>query len=264
MINQIKRIIKYKDYIIGTVKRDFKIKYKSTTLGPFWLIAQPLSMLFVYTIIFSNVMKVKLAGEVGVYDYSIYLCSGLLTWGVFTEIIQRMKNMYMDNANIIKKSNFPKITLPIIITLSATINFIIIFTIFLIVMIFLDKFSLRMLFYFTPVFFLQLFFTVSIGMLVSMLNVFYRDIGQTVDIIIQFLFWATPIVYVTSIMPLEIQEIIMLNPMSRIIESYHDIFVYKSVPDWYSLTPVMIISFMFSIFSFLISRRVGNDIVDEI
>lgn len=264
MINAFKATIIYKDFILGSIQRDFKIKYKSTSLGSLWLIIQPLSMVLVYTLIFSNVMKMKLSGNTGEYDYSIYLCSGLLTWGAFTEIVVRMKSMFRDNANIIKKTNFPKITLPIIITISSIINFTIIFSLFLTLLIYLDRFSFSMLLYFAPVFTLQIIFSISVGLIVSILNVFYRDVGQIVDILLQFLFWATPIVYVVSIMPETIKVAIMHNPMSKFIEAYHDIFVYGNIPNWSSLVSVAILSIALFILATIILNKAKNDIVDEL
>ncbi len=104
-------------------------------LGATWLTLQPLSMILVYTLIFSQIMKKRLPGTGGTYSYSVYLCVGIITWGLFSEILSRSQNIFIERAGLLKKLIFPRICLPIILALSAIINFTIIFSIFIIFLI---------------------------------------------------------------------------------------------------------------------------------
>ncbi|MBS4162552.1 ABC transporter permease, partial [Klebsiella pneumoniae] len=132
----------------------------------------------------------------GSFAYSIYLCSGVLTWGLFTEMLDKGQSVFINNANLIKKLSFPKICLPIIVTLSAVLNFAIIFSLFLIFIIVTGNFPGWLFLSVIPVLLLQILFAGGLGMILGVMNVFFRDVGQLVGVALQFWFWFTPIVYV--------------------------------------------------------------------
>src|SRR5690554_2325146 len=102
----------YRGFIFGTVKREFQAKYLNSLLGVAWTVIQPLAMIIVYTLIFSQIMQAKLPGVDNTFGYSIYLCSGILTWGLFAEISGRGQNLFLENANLLKKLSFPWFCLP--------------------------------------------------------------------------------------------------------------------------------------------------------
>ena len=97
----------YRGFILGSVKREFQLKYRNSLLGAAWTVLNPLAMILVYTVIFSQVMHNRLPGNPNQYSFSIYLCSGLLTWSFFSEIVGRSQTVFLEHANLIKKINFP-------------------------------------------------------------------------------------------------------------------------------------------------------------
>ena len=151
-------IYRYRGFIWSSVKRDFQARYQTSMLGALWLVLQPLSMILVYTLVFSEVMKARMPDNTGPFAYSIYLCSGVLTWGLFTEMLDKGQSVFINNANLIKKLSFPKICLPIIVTLSAILNFAIIFSLFLIFIIVTGNFPGWLFFSVIPVLLLQVLF----------------------------------------------------------------------------------------------------------
>jgi lipopolysaccharide transport system permease protein len=130
-MNMLKALWSYRGFIRGSVQREFQSKYRNSLLGGAWNIINPLAMIVVYTVIFAQVMRAKLPGVDGTFAYSIYLCAGVLTWGLFAEMVGRSQNMFLDNANLLKKISFPRITLPIIVVANAGLNFAIVFGLFL-------------------------------------------------------------------------------------------------------------------------------------
>lgn len=118
-------------FIVESVKREFFSRYTHSLLGATWAVLNPLSMIIVYMLVFSQVMRAKLPGIESGFAYSIYLCAGILPWGLFTEISTRCVNTFIENGNLLKKVAFPKICLPAIVTGSALINFSIISGLFL-------------------------------------------------------------------------------------------------------------------------------------
>ncbi len=131
-MNIFKSIWAYRGFIIGTIRRDFQAKYQNSLFGVFWSVLTPLALIVVYTVVFSQVMKTKLPGIESSISYSIYLCAGIITWGLFSEIIQRMQVCFLENANLLKKLMFPRMCLPIIVLGNALVNFSIIFGILII------------------------------------------------------------------------------------------------------------------------------------
>ncbi len=199
MNNMISALWAYRGFILGSVGREFQSKYRNSLLGAAWPILNPLAMVTVYTIIFSSVMQAKLPGIDGSFAYSIYLCSGLLTWGLFAEITGRGQNVFLENANLLKKLNFPRLCLPLIVVFNATLNFGIVFGLFLLFLLLTGHLPGWPLLGIIPVLILQIAFSIGLGITLGVLNVFFRDVGQFFGIILQFWFWFTPIVYPITI-----------------------------------------------------------------
>src|SRR5471032_200711 len=135
-LSMLRAVWRYRGFIAGSVQREFQGKYRNSLLGAAWTVLNPLAMIVVYTVIFSQVMGSRLPGTGSPFAYSIYLCAGVLTWGLFAEITGRSQSVFLEHANLIKKLQFPRICLPIIVVLNALVNFAIIFglfTVFLVV-----------------------------------------------------------------------------------------------------------------------------------
>lgn len=254
----------YRGFIFGTVKREFQIKYQNSLLGAAWNIINPLAMIIVYTIIFSQLMRTKLPEVDSSFAYSIYLCSGILTWGLFSEIVRRSQNVFLDNANLLKKINFPRICLPITVLCNALLNFAIIFGLFFSFLIVAGLFPGVPFLALFPVLFVLIVFAMGLGVTLGVLNVFFRDVGQLFGIILQFWFWLTPIVYPLDILPTQLQELLVLNPMVGVIHSFQTILVYGAWPQWSSLLPAFIIGLVLVIFGMRLFRDHAGEIVDEI
>lgn len=191
----------YRGFIFGSVKREFQTRYRNSLFGALWTVLNPLSMIVVYTVIFSQIMRARLPGVEDGLAYSVYLCAGLLTWGLFAEITTRSQSMFLENANLLKKISFPRICLPVITLLNAGVNFAIILGLFFGFLLISGRLPGMALLALIPLLMLQVLFAAGLGMLLGVLNVFFRDVGQMFGICLQFWFWLTPIVYPLSILP---------------------------------------------------------------
>lgn len=118
-VGMLRSMWSYRGFISGSVKREFQSRYRNSLLGAAWTVLNPLAMIVVYTVIFSQVMRARLPGVDSGFAYSIYLCAGVLTWGLFAEIVSRAQNVFLKNANLIKKISFPRICLPVPIRTSS-------------------------------------------------------------------------------------------------------------------------------------------------
>ncbi len=260
----LKEIWNYRGFIKGSVKRDFQLKYQRSMLGAAWNIINPLSMIFVYTLIFSKLMKAKLPGVEGTYSYSIFLCTGILTWGLFSEITTRCQNVFIDNANLLKKLAFPRITLPIIVVLSASINFVIGFGLFLCFILISGNFPGLLSLTTIIVLMIQIMFSVGLGMILGVLNVFFRDVGQLYGVILQFWFWFTPIVYSPTILPKKLQSLLWLNPLAPIINAYQRIYTEGLQPEWQNLIIPTLLGAGFCVIGLQLYKHFSGDMVDEL
>ena len=113
---------RYRFFMISSIKSDLRSKFVGSSLGGLWMILNPLSQVLIFTFVLSAVLSAKLPGINNQYAYAIYLMAGTLGWSLFSEIVNRCLTLFIDNANILKKLVFPKITLPLIVTGSALVN----------------------------------------------------------------------------------------------------------------------------------------------
>lgn len=254
----------YRGFIVGNVKREFQSKYTNSLLGATWTLINPLAMIIVYTVIFSQIMRSKLPGIDGAFSYSIYLCAGVLTWGLFAEIVNRAQNTFLENANLIKKLNFPRLCLPVILVANAMVNFFIIFTLFSIFLLMSGNFPGLVYVAIFPLLAILALFAIGLGITLGVLNVFFRDVGQFFGIVIQFWFWLTPIVYPLSILPESVQKMMRYNPMAGLINAFQNIFVGQLWPAWESLVPVTIVAVILCMFSLHLFRKHAGEMVDEL
>nr|WP_202962240.1 ABC transporter permease [Serratia sp. PL7] len=260
----LKLIWEYRGFILGNVKREFQSKYRNSLLGVTWSVLNPLSMIVVYTVIFSQVMRAKLPGVDSQYAYSIYICAGILTWGLFADIIVRSQNVFLDNANLIKKLNFPKICLPITVIGSALVNFSIIFSLFTVFLIISNDFPGLPYFALIPVLTIMMILAVGLGIIVGVLNVFFRDVGQFFGIVLQFWFWLTPIIYPATILPERLHPLMKYNPMASVVEACQKILVNGIFPNWTGLLYPLILGVILCIIGLSLFRKHIGEMVDEL
>lgn len=254
----------YRGFIWSSVQREFNGKYRESLFGAFWSVANPLTMIIIYTVIFGQLMRPTLPGYEMPFAFSIYLCAGVITWGLFAEMLARLNNVFLEHGNLIKKSNFPRICLPAIVTLSALINFGIVFSLYLIFLAIIGHWPGWALLALVPLLALQLLFTLGLGVFLGTLNVFFRDVGQITGVVLQFWFWLTPIVYTLPSLPEGVRSAMQYNPMQPLMAAYQTIFLAREMPDFTSLAPLAVLTVFFLLLgAHFFLARVG-ELVDEL
>lgn len=264
MWNLLKPLWAYRGFIFGSVKREFQSKYRNSMLGAAWTVLNPLAMIFVYTVIFSQIMRAKLPGINTTFAYSIYLCAGVLTWGLFAEIVSRAQNTFIEHANLLKKLSFPRICLPVIVVATALLNFSIVFSLFSIFLLISGTFPGIVYLALLPVLAILVAFAIGLGISLGVLNVFFRDVGQLFGLVIQFWFWGTPIVYPITILPESVRFLMGFNPMASLIIAFQDILVTGRWPAWQSLVPATILAIAMCAFGMHLFRKHAGELVDEL
>jgi len=264
MASLVRALWAYRGFIAGSVKREFQSRYQNSVLGAVWTVLQPLALIVVYTVVFTTVMRARLPGVANTFAYSIYLCAGVLTWELFAEITRRGQTVFIENANLLKKLSFPRISLPVTVIAGSLVNFGIVFSLFTIFLVLSGNFPGVVYVAFVPVIAVLVLFAIGLGIALGILNVFFRDVGQFFTIALQFWFWLTPVVYPPGILPARVQEWVRFNPMTPIIRAMQQIFVYAQWPDWSSLVPVLAVSLLLCAWGWRLFRRHSGELVDEL
>lgn len=263
-MDMIRALWAYRGFIIGSVKREFQAKYRNSLLGAAWNIINPLSMIVVYTLIFSQLMKARLPGVESEYAFSIYLCTGILIWGLFAEITTRATGMFLEHANLLKKLSFPRLCLPVTVVSNAVLNFGIVFGLFTLFLLLSGNFPGWAFVALIPLLLLLVLFAIGIGITLGVLNVFFRDVGQFFGIFLSFWFWFTPIVYPISILPDPVKYLMNFNPMARLMAAFQGVLMTGQWPNWTSLWPVVVLAVLLCVFGLRLFRQRSGEMVDEL
>lgn len=264
MIALLRAVWGFRGFVFESIKRDFQSKYQNSLIGSIWAIINPLATIVIYTVIFSEVMKAKLPNVSGEYAYSVYLCAGILTWGFFSEVVNRAQNMFIENANLLKKLSFPRFCLPVIVLSSALVNFLIIFSLFTVFLLVGNVFPGVVFVSILPLMLLLSFFAIGLGITLGILNVFFRDVGQLTGIILTFWFWLTPIVYPATLLSEKLNYLLTYNPIAPLILAFQTVLVNASWPEWSSLTAVFFITVTLNLVGLILFRKHSGDMVDEL
>lgn len=264
LLTMIKPLWAYRGFILGSVKREFQTKYRNTMFGAVWNVLQPLAMIIVYTVIFSEIMQAKLPGVDSTFGFGIYLCAGILTWGLFAEITTRAQAMFLDNSNLLKKISFPRLCLPTTVVANGLLNFTIVFSLFSVFLLISGNWPGLPYVSLVPILALLVLFALGLGIVLGVLNVFFRDVGQFFGIFITFWFWLTPIVYPASILPESIQPFMAWNPMASIMAAVQGVLVRGDWPNWQSLIYPLVFGLVLCLLGLRLFRKHAGEIVDEL
>jgi lipopolysaccharide transport system permease protein len=252
----------YRHFVLSSIKNDFRARFARSKLGGLWMIINPLSQVAIYALVLSNVLAAKLPGIENKYAYAIYLMAGLLAWTLHDELINRCVNLFVAQGNTMKKMNFPRITLPGIVVGSCLLNNVLLFVAMLGVFLLLGHhFSLTIM-WLLPLTLLLVIFALGIGLILGVLNVFVRDIGLVVPIVMQVWFWFTPIVYPSNIIPQGYRHLLYYNPMFIITDAYHEILLYNRAPSLTGMLSLAVIAASLLVFSLFLFRRSSAEMVD--
>lgn len=228
------------------------------------MILNPLAQAAIFAIVLSEILAAKLPHVDSKSAYAIYLMAGTAAWGLFAEIVTRCTTVFIDYSNTLKKIAFPRLCLPLIVGGSALLNHLLLLSSIFVIFLLLGHMpTLAWLSVFVGIAIIMLF-AFGLGILLGLLNVFSRDVGQVITIVLQLWFWLTPVVYTRETLPKQFTPILELNPMSMIVQIYQDALLFGKFPTWSNLFVPAIIAVGIFMFSFWIFRRASPDLVDAL
>jgi len=233
-------------------------------MGFLWPIINPLIIIAIFTLVFSQIMDIKISGAGVTSSYVFYLCTGLLPWIALEETIRNSTGSLIANSPTLKNSPVPPEVLILYPALSSILNLMIGLTI-LLILFFLFGYSLGIYLIFLPlVIILQQTFAFGISLITGNINVFFRDIAQITNISLMFTFWLTPIVYSPSILPNWAYSIINLNPLTHIIFLYRSLILHNTLSLTHGVIFLPLAVFLILGIGIFVHKRMRGSIHDEL
>ncbi len=246
------------------VKRNVSARYKGSVLGLFWSFVHPMMMLCVYTFVFSVVFKSRWGIDTGGGRgaFAIIMFCGLALFNIFSEAVNLDCGVVVGNTNLVKKVIFPLEILPLSQTIASfAVGMVWFFLLFLGTVFVFGKISFTMLL--LPLILLPLFlFALGVSFFVSSFSVYVRDTPYLVGVLIQILFFMTPIFYPIAAIPERFRWPLRLNPLALLIEEARKVFLYGELPDWRFLGAAFLISLLVLHLGFLWFHKTKKGFAD--
>jgi lipopolysaccharide transport system permease protein len=207
----------YRELIVFMIWRDIKVRYKQTLLGALWAVIQPVMTMLVFNFLFNNVAKVSSDG----IPYPIFSFTALLPWGLFTTALNTASRSLTSNHNMITKTYFPRLVLPIASVLGGLVDFAIAFVILFGMMFYYKVTPTVTALWAVPLFVLLAIITaLGVALWLSAINVQYRDVGYALPFITQFWLFITPVAYSSKVIADKWQLVYALNPMAGVVNGF--------------------------------------------
>lgn len=255
----LKELYLYREMIFSLIKKGIRGRYKGSVLGFLWTFINPLLQLVVYTLVFSNIMRV------GIEKFYLFLFVALVPWMFFSASLTGGSVSITSDANLIKKVYFPRQILPISYVTTAFVNMLLSFVIVFIALIVGGiGISLKALLYLPIVMLVEYLLSLGIAMLTSALTVYFRDLEYILGIISMAWMYLTPVMYNIDMVPEKFAKIFYLNPMTPITIAYRDILYYKSVPEVSTLSSAFILGMLVLVIGSLVFHQLQKHFVEEL
>ncbi len=259
-MNHLHELIQHSHLILSFARRDIRAKYKQTLFGVGWAVIQPLSLMVVFTFVFSMFAHVESDG----IPYPIFAYSALIFWTFFAACVSQGTIAMTANATLVRKIYFPRETLLLSVMISAFTD-LLIAAMVLIGMFFYYHIPFSWTFFWViPLLALQAVFTLAVILLTSSLHVNFRDIGHALPLLIQLWLFATPIAYPIRSVPEWLLPLYMLNPMAGIIDGYRRVLLHGSHPDFGYLAAAYPLAIVAIGVAYMVFKRAERTFADVI
>ena len=257
-MNVFKELYQYRELLKTNIKKEIRGKYKGSWLGVLWTFLNPLLMLAVYAFVFPYILRVN------VENYTIFMIVALIPWNLFTTAIQNGTNSVTTNGAILKKVYFPREIIPFSVTTSQLINFLITCLImFVFILVSGVGFSIHIL-WLPVIILIEYLLILAFNLVLSAVTVFVNDLSHFVQVAMTLGFYATPIVYLPTMLPDKFQWAMYVNPMAVLVEAYRAVLYYHKNPNlqwlgiWGGLSVLLLIT------GYLIFKKLEKTFVEEL
>ena len=260
MIRELREVVRYREMLFNTVRRELRARYKGSVLGFLWTFLNPLLTLLVYTLVFSAVLRVS----VPQYSFGLYLFTGLLPWLFLSGSVQLSTSLIHNNANLIKKIHFPRLVLPLAMVATNLVN-LLLSSLILVAALLIERVTFSWFLLYVPLLLVVLVaFVLGLSLLLSSLTVYFRDLEHIAGIVTMAWFYLTPIVYTTAMLPPQLYAWLRFNPMTPLFEAIHDCVLYARAPEPLGLVYAAAVSAVLLAAGFLVFGRLQRRFAEEL
>ena len=249
----------YRELLFFLTWRDVKVRYKQTALGAAWAILQPLFMMVIFTIFFGRLAGVDSAG----IPYPLFALAGLVPWTFFSNAITTSGNSLVGSANLITKVYFPRLIVPAAAMLAGLVDFALAFLLFVVMMVYYRVTPTLQVLFLPVLIVMTALFALGVGTWMAALNVKYRDVRFALPFLIQLWLFVSSVILPSSALAPRWRWLLMLNPMSGIIEGYRS-SLFGLPFDWPAIGTAAIITVLVLIYSIYSFARVERGFADII
>ena len=264
MLTYLRSLWAYRSFILSSIRNEFVARFARSRLGGLWMIIHPLAQVAIFALVLSNVLAAKLPGIDDRYAYALYLTAGIAAWSLFAEIVGRCLTLFIDSGNLMKKMRFPRIALPAIVTGSCLLNNLLMLLSVLLVFALLGHIPGIEALWLLPLLITTVSLALGVGLIMGVIQVFVRDVGQVVPIFLQMMFWFTPIVYPIEIVPDALRSVIEYNPMVPVVRAYQDVLVFGNSPALQPVAVLCVVALALLLLSLFMFRRAAPEMVDAL
>jgi ABC-type polysaccharide/polyol phosphate export permease len=255
----LRELVEYRELLMSLARRDFLLRYKQTVMGVGWSILMPVTHMLVFSVIFTRVVRL----ETGL-PYPIYAYAGLLPWNFFASSLRFSVNSLVANSSLITKVYFPRETLPFSVILVSLVDFAVGAVILAGLMVYYQVPIHATIVLLPVVLLVQIAFTAGVALLISMGNLFYRDVKYLFEIVITLWMFATSVVYPVERIGGRLGPLLMLNPMTPIIEAYRSVLLRGEWPDPGPFGMAVVISFALLAVSWVAFHRAESMFAERV
>ncbi|WP_323680943.1 ABC transporter permease [Lamprobacter sp.] len=255
---------RYRNFILSSILADVRQRFARSRIGGAWVIIHPLAQVALFALILSKILSAKLPGIDSQFAYAIYLSAGILAWSLFAELLNSGATLFISNGELLKKIAFPRICLPIIMAGTALVNHVSLLLAILIIFTLLGHLPTRLLLWMPLLIVLMTGLGLGLGLVLGVLNVFMRDVGQVLQLLLQFGFWLTPIVYMPEILPDSVRPWLLLNPVQPLVRSYQDVLSFQQPPALGALLASALLAGLMLVLALWLFRRAEAELVDQL
>jgi lipopolysaccharide transport system permease protein len=260
LINDLKKLVQYRDLIYTLSVHRIKVRYKQSVLGISWAILQPFTMMLIFTVIFSMVAKMPSDGA----PYAVFAYAALLPWTFFSTALANATNGLVSHTQLVTKVYFPREILPITYVIAALFDFLIASTVLAGLMVYFHVTPTMKVLYTIPIILVLTSFVTAMALLFSATQVRFRDMGVAIPLLLQLWMFATPIIYPLSAVPARLRPFYLLNPMVGVVENFRQVLLYGVAPDAYSLGLSALLSIFLLLASYVYFKRMEATMADII
>jgi len=253
-------VIRHWDLILSFARRDIKARYKQTALGVAWSVLQPLSMMIVFTLVFSVFAKVPSDGV----PYPVFAYSALIFWTFFSNAINGGTGAMVSNATLIRKIYFPRETLLIAVLLAGLLDLGVAAVLFVGMLVYYKIALTLAALWVAPLLLLQITLTFAVISLTSAAHVNFRDMGHALPLVVQLWMFATPVAYPLSVIPGWLRPYYLLNPMAAIIEGYRNALIMGTSPNLPALGVSLAVTIILTGLALSVFKRAARTFADVI